>query len=567
VQTPVSTHLREKILQKGLKSLTTFESLASRTDQLVCSDDSIMFFTDAMFCAKAVRIDKSLKIINPQTEKAAFLKRLPFLIVKVPAPFDESTLIDQPDTLVSDTPGAETPCFARVLNLGAGAGFDTLIALEQGALKVTALEINKAITEQALKLEHTSGRLYNYPEVELVNAEARTWLEKSTKNYDFITLSLMESSDSAGPGAMFIHAPLFTEQAFELYFSRLTRQGMIGVIHNRPEPLETNISTCIRALKNRGGIKNPFDHLLAVKPLVPFKNSFDHLLLVSRQAFSKELINRTKQILAREGQFYLSLKPPQLHRPERDHISRNYTCQTDTPDVPDVSDVPQDNRPFLFSGIYGFKYIYWLILFALAIPVGSGFFIIRAAGLSGTQRVVPRFLLCNMCALFLTAAAVTSIQTALLYLAQSVYGFPAAASAAAASVSALASAWGVSVFSKAHKKSAFLPFGAVFIWTAIYFVYSPFDTGKEFLYFCLFVSFIFTGLIFAQTMSSPGLNRLPEKLKRQSIALYLFADGAGCITGACAALLFAFTYGYSGLFIMGGLAFTAGAAIKLQTAR
>jgi 16S rRNA G966 N2-methylase RsmD len=558
---PVSTHLREEIQVKGLKRHVCHESLSARTDEIVNNLDQTLFYTDAMFCAKAVRIKDSGKggydLVNPETVKMAFLKRLPFLLAsKVTAEVPEPGLIGR--NKASNRP-------LKVLNLGAGAGFDTVIALQEGAANITAVEINSTITSQAMKLKNTSGRCYLDKRVTLVNAEARSWLTQNKETFDLITLALMECSDSAGPSSMFIHAPLFTVQAFELYWDHLSDEGMTAVIHNQKAPVESNLSALLKMFERRK-IKNPASHFIVIFPDKPFINSFDHLLLISKKPFTQEKIKRINYLLKD------STYP-------RDVFHIENSSRLITTGISRQEKAPEDNRPFLFSRIYGFQNMFGLFI-VLFIMLFTFFLICLKKTCS------PRIFKTGLI-LFTASSGIIMIQTALLYLAQSLLGYPSTAASVVGGAAVLGSVTGAFL---CRKRVGLFIFTVPLIWTGLYFLYRPFDftfysrlisgiipgsaAGKVLLasdnslFFhtmviavITFISFLFTGLLFVKAMTSEDLKQAADEEINRTTAVFLLSDGLGYITGATGALLLSYVLGYSNLVIAGIVLFCAAVLI------
>jgi spermidine synthase len=78
-----------------------------------------------------------------------------------------------------------------VLILGSGMGNDVAAALRNGALRVTAVEIDPLILK--LGEEFHSERPYASPRVRQVNDDARSYVENSDDHFDMIVFSLLDS--------------------------------------------------------------------------------------------------------------------------------------------------------------------------------------------------------------------------------------------------------------------------------------------------------------------------------------------------------------------------------------
>jgi hypothetical protein len=78
----------------------------------------------------------------------------------------------------------------KVLVLGAGTGNDVAVALDEGAERVDAVEIDPVILD--LGRLHPN-RPYDSPRVRLINTDARAFLNESTEKYDLIVFGTLDS--------------------------------------------------------------------------------------------------------------------------------------------------------------------------------------------------------------------------------------------------------------------------------------------------------------------------------------------------------------------------------------
>jgi hypothetical protein len=78
----------------------------------------------------------------------------------------------------------------KVLVLGAGTGNDVSVALDEGAERVDAVEIDPVILD--LGKLHVD-RPYDSPRVRLINTDARAFLNESTEKYDLIVFGTLDS--------------------------------------------------------------------------------------------------------------------------------------------------------------------------------------------------------------------------------------------------------------------------------------------------------------------------------------------------------------------------------------
>jgi SAM-dependent methyltransferase len=79
----------------------------------------------------------------------------------------------------------------KVLVLGAGSGNDVAVALERGAARVDAVEIDPAIIK--LGREMHPERPYDSPRVRIINNDARDYLRNTKEKYDLIVFGTLDS--------------------------------------------------------------------------------------------------------------------------------------------------------------------------------------------------------------------------------------------------------------------------------------------------------------------------------------------------------------------------------------
>jgi spermidine synthase len=156
----------------------------------------------------------------------------------------------------------------RVLAIGVGGGFDILTALAFDAAHVTGVEINAA-TVHILRETYRDyfRRWVDDPRVKLVNAEGRHYLASVPAQYDVLQLSGVDSySGTPGAAHVFSESYLYTEEAFDLYLSRLTPQGILNVMRLEylpPREMLRVLTTAVAALR-RAGTARPSDHVAMI---------------------------------------------------------------------------------------------------------------------------------------------------------------------------------------------------------------------------------------------------------------------------------------------------------------
>lgn len=157
----------------------------------------------------------------------------------------------------------------KVLTVGVGGGIDVLAAVANGAREVTGVEVNAAMLELlAEQVADKPEHFLNDPAVELVRADGRHFLARSTEAYDVIQLSGVDSySGSQGAAHVFSETYLYTLEAVRIYLRRLTPGGVLNLmrLESNDEPREVlRLLTTVLAALRAEGFARPERHVMAV---------------------------------------------------------------------------------------------------------------------------------------------------------------------------------------------------------------------------------------------------------------------------------------------------------------
>jgi spermidine synthase len=294
----------------------------------------------------------------------------------------------------------------KVATIGVGGGFDILTAIYFNASEVTGIEINSATCDILTKTYADYFRHWvKDPRVHLVNEEGRYYLATTDKKYDVIQLSGVDSySGTPGAAHVFSESYLYTEDAMQLYLSKLTDNGILNIMrleHDYPREMLRVLTTAISSLRKMG-ISNPSAHIVMVSQQ---PNNFTALLLKKTPFSAKEMeavelwaasfpyltVSAAPNLNAAENAYQIILS---LNNQEKEKaVIANYLY--------DISPVG-DNRPFFF------RFSFWKHLFLphgsplseqVAVPVLE-YSILFLLGITGVVAI-----LCVILPLFLSSAA------------------------------------------------------------------------------------------------------------------------------------------------------------------
>ena len=155
----------------------------------------------------------------------------------------------------------------HVCIVGPGGGRDILTALKAGATWVDAVELNPAIVE-ALQgpFREYSGDVYGRAGVHAVVGEGRSFLTRTSRRYDLIQISLIDSWAATAAGAFSLSENyLYTREALQLYLSRLQPSGVLSIsrwMRGSFQMESARLALLVRAALESTGASNPDRHFL-----------------------------------------------------------------------------------------------------------------------------------------------------------------------------------------------------------------------------------------------------------------------------------------------------------------
>jgi spermidine synthase len=156
-----------------------------------------------------------------------------------------------------------------VLVLGAGGGADVLLAIYHRSKSVDAVEINPQVVRLVQTVQADfAGNIYRSENVTVHRAEARGFIAGSSKLYDLIQVSLLDSySASAAGGYALNETYLYTVEALQDYLRHLRPGGILAITRWLKMPPRGSLklfATAIEALK-RESVKTPGARLAMIR--------------------------------------------------------------------------------------------------------------------------------------------------------------------------------------------------------------------------------------------------------------------------------------------------------------
>lgn len=177
-----------------------------------------------------------------------------------------------------------------VLILGPGGGSEVLNALYHKARWIDAVEMNPQIIKIVEKdFSDFSGRIYSLPQVKPILAEGRGYLESTSKKYDLIQISLLDSFAASSAGVYSLsESYLYTVEALTKFLEKLNPDGLLCItrwIKTPPRDGVRILSTAVEALE-KSGIKTPSQNIIMIR------SWSTSTLLVKKVPFSSSQIQK-----------------------------------------------------------------------------------------------------------------------------------------------------------------------------------------------------------------------------------------------------------------------------------
>ncbi len=258
----------------------------------------------------------------------------------------------------------------RVLVIGPGGGTDVVLSIAAGSPAVTAVEMNPLIVDCVRRLGDEAGNLYDHPKVHLVLEEGRNFIERTELRFDMIILGFVDSWASVASGGLSLTENyLYTRQALEAYYNRLTETGALVIIR-WPIDVQRLVANAVAMLSERGmAISDIGTHLLAVSRRKPEGTEpVETVFMLTRSPLTGPTVDR---LLAGHDGAHTIFAASRLSEPPYAKLfSGEITFDQYTDSFETMATPVEDDHPFYFArdkplGIPHF------VVGLVAVPVGA----------------------------------------------------------------------------------------------------------------------------------------------------------------------------------------------------
>ena len=181
----------------------------------------------------------------------------------------------------------------KVAIIGAGGGSGVVLALLHDAETITAVELDpKLIHLVRERYADFSGGIYSLPQVKVVAADGRGFIESGKEKFDLIEIALTGSSGASAAGVYALTENyLYTVEGVATYVRHLTSNGILSITNWIQFPPRDNLKAFAMAIEGleRVGVRDPANHLVFIRS---WKTG---TILVKRTPFSQEEISAVRE--------------------------------------------------------------------------------------------------------------------------------------------------------------------------------------------------------------------------------------------------------------------------------
>jgi hypothetical protein len=242
-----------------------------------------------------------------------------------------------------------------VLIIGSGGGRDILSSLYFHEKSITGVEMNNSVyAAMTQTFGDFIGHLDRYPNVRIINDEARSYLARSTDKFDLIQLSLVDTWAATAAGAFVLSEnALYTTQAWDIYLSHLRPGGIISVsrwyAQDRPWELQRLAALAAQSLRLHGATR-PQDHIAIIcntNPSDP-NAALVATLLASVDPLTPQELSLLNAAATQRG-FQILFSPTQCRDPLLATVIQSPDLAAATANLPVNLLPPTDDKPFFFD--------------------------------------------------------------------------------------------------------------------------------------------------------------------------------------------------------------------------
>jgi len=140
----------------------------------------------------------------------------------------------------------------RVLFIGPGGGLDVHLGIQAGAREMVGVELNPSIPRLMYAFREHNGSIYATEGFKLYVDEGRSFVRRSTDQYDVIYTALTKTATTATSGLALVESHVFTVEGFKDYLTRLRPGGRLVAVLDQEVIARRALVTAVQALTELG---------------------------------------------------------------------------------------------------------------------------------------------------------------------------------------------------------------------------------------------------------------------------------------------------------------------------
>lgn len=192
--------------------------------------------------------------------------------------------------------------------IGVGGGRDVLTAVANGFRRIVGIEVNPTIVDFAMRRFDSFSHLRELKSLEMHTDDGRSYLTRTTENFDVIQASLVDTWAATSAGAMTLSEnSLYTVEAWRIFYHHLKPGGLLTFCrwYKGSQGSQTfRMFSLAWATLLSEGVANPADHLALL-----YSRDVATLLVSNRPLATDDL--RLLRRIAEEMQFEIIFLPGQ----------------------------------------------------------------------------------------------------------------------------------------------------------------------------------------------------------------------------------------------------------------
>ncbi|MBY0407584.1 MAG: class I SAM-dependent methyltransferase, partial [Rickettsiales bacterium] len=470
------------------------------------------------------------------------------------------------------------------LVIGVGGGRDVLSAIAFKAEDITGIEMNRINYQLLTKIyADFSGNIHKRKGVSIINAEARSFIEQSKKQYDLIQISMIDTWAATAAGAFALSENgLYTVEAWRTFLHKLNPNGILSLTRwytpiQHPGELYRMLTVASTALSQEG-VARPQDHIAA-----KWQGGMV-TLLISKSPITAEEIEKLKTNKAA----VLILAPNYAMNPDMEKLLANENVENIGQSIYADLTPSVDDRPFFFNMVslkqvlseditnlgitintFNLKTIYHLIwIFVAASAIAALIFgVSLLSAIKSAPTIKRQQLLISITYFTMIGLGFMLIELALLQRFTLFLGHPTYALSVVLSVLLLSSGAGSFLTQKIHSQQQEIRYlSLLFVLLVVSAVIAPpiltYFRGSSDAVRIAICTIILAACGLLMGMAMPiGIRRL-NRIGAENIAPWLWGiNGAASIVASVLGMIISIFFGFSAAFICGTACYGVCAAL------